>query len=191
MNQYFYIKFNAESQSYEIITGPIFLPENFGTTSGFNNLEKNDPALLLDLTWAGYPDYAFWKFVDQTKPPCTVNQKIKPSNILYVEFKEVRAEYTVANLEPSDIETLNNIFINSVTPTRDQYLKLTDFTQISDAPLSAEAKNDYLVFRQQLRSMFEVDHLYTVTWPQIPTSAPNIVIPAFPPLPKYNPDQNI
>lgn len=191
MNQYFYIKFNAESQSYEIIAGPIFLPENFGATSGFNNLEKNDPALLLDLTWAGYPDYAFWKFVDQTKPPCTVHQKIKPLNILYAEFKEVRAEYSVIDLDQTDIETLNSIFINSVTPARDQYLKLTDFTQISDAPLSSQAKNDYLIFRQQLRDMFNSSELYNITWPQIPTSAPNIVIPPFPPLPKYNPDQNI
>ena len=97
----------------------------------------------------------------------------------------------MADLDQTDIETLNAIFIESATPTRDQYLKLTDFTQIPDAPLSAEGKNDYLIFRQQLRNMFDVPNLAIVNWPIIPTSAPNIIIPAFPPIPKYNPDQNI
>ena len=191
MNQYFYIKFNIETQSYEMQAGPIFLPENFGITSGFNNLEINDPSLLLDLSWAGYPNYAFWKFVDQTKPPCSVHQKIKPLNILDLEYKQVKAEYSVADLDQTDIENLNSIFISSVTPARDQYLKLTDFTQIPDAPLSAEAKNDYLIFRQQLRNMFDAPDLSIVVWPQIPTSAPNIVLPPLPPIPKYNPNQNI
>jgi hypothetical protein len=191
MNQYFYIKFNTETQSCEIQAGPMFLPENFGMTSGFNNLETNDPNLLLDLSWTGYPDYAFWKFIDQTKPACSVTQKIKSQISLDQTNKVVNIQYFVVDLDATDIETLNSIFIESATPTRDQYLKLTDFTQIPDAPLSAEAKNDYLTFRQQLRNMFEATDLATVVWPTIPTSAPNIVIPPFPPIPKYNPDQNI
>lgn len=191
MNQYFYIKFNTETQSYEMQAGPMFLPENFGITSGFNNLETNDPNLLLDLSWTGYPDYAFWKFIDQAKPSCSVRQKIKSQISLDQTNKVVNIQYFVVDLDATDIETLNSIFIESATPTRDQYLKLTDFTQIPDAPLSAEAKNDYLIFRQQLRNMFDVPDLSTVVWPQIPTSAPNIVLPPLPPLPKYNPDQNI
>ena len=191
MNQYFYIKFNIETQSYEMQAGPMFLPENFGMTSGFNNLEINDPSLLLDLAWTGYPDYAFWKFIDQTKPACSVTQKIKSQISLDQTNKVVNIQYFVVDLDATDIETLNNIFIESATPTRDQYLKLTDFTQIPDAPLSAEAKNDYLIFRQQLRNMFDAPDLSIVVWPQIPTSAPNIVLPPLPPIPKYNPYQNI
>lgn len=179
------------SQSYEIVAGPMLLPENFGVTSGFNNLEKNDPALLLDLTWAGYPDHAFWKFIDQTKPPCSVHQKIKPSTVLDTQNRQVKAEYSVAELDASDIETLNNIFINATTPIRDQYLKMTDFTQIADVPISSQARSDFATFRQQLRDLFNVSDLSNVVWPFIPTSAPNIIIPPFPPIPKYNPDQNI
>jgi hypothetical protein len=191
MNQYYYMKRDDNTQSYVMQYGPTFLPENFGITSGFNNLETNDPNLLLDLSWTGYPDYAFWKFIDQVKPSCSVHQKIKSQISLDQTNKVVNIQYSVVDLDATDIETLNSIFIESATPTRDQYLKLTDFTQIPDAPLSAEAKNDYLIFRQQLRNMFDVPDLSTVVWPQIPTSAPNVVLPPFPALPKYNPDQNI
>ena len=191
MNQYYYMKWDGNTQSYVMQYGPTFLPENFGITSGFNNLEINDPNLLLDLSWTGYPDYAFWKFIDQTKPACSITQKIKSQISLDQTNKVVNIQYYVADLDQTDIETLNAIFIESATPTRDQYLKLTDFTQIPDAPLSAEAKNDYLIFRQQLRNMFDAPDLSIVVWPQIPTSAPNIVLPPLPPIPKYNPNQNI
>ena len=185
------MKRDDNTQSYVMQYGPTFLPENFGITSGFNNLETNDPNLLLDLSWTGYPDYAFWKFVDQTKPPCSVNQKIKSQISLDQTNKVVNIQYSVVDLDATDIETLNNIFIESATPTRDQYLKMTDFTQIPDVPISSDARADFALFRQQLRSMFEATDLATVVWPTIPTSAPNIVIPPFPPIPKYNPDQNI
>ena len=191
MNQYYYMKRDDNTQSYVMQYGPTFLPENFGITSGFNNLETNDPNLLLDLSWTGYPDYAFWKFIDQTKPACSVTQKIKSQISLDQTNKVVNIQYFVVDLDATDIETLNNIFIESATPTRDQYLKMTDFTQIPDVPISSDARADFALFRQQLRSMFEATDLATVVWPTIPTSAPNIVIPPFPPIPKYNPDQNI
>jgi hypothetical protein len=58
-------------------------------------------------------------------------------------------------------------------------------------PISQDARTDFAVFRQQLRDLFNVEDLSTVTWPIIPTSAPNISIPPFPHMPKYNPDQTI
>lgn len=191
MSQYYYMKWDDASQAYQIQYGPTFLPENFGITSGFNNIEISSPELLLDLGWTGMSGYAFWKFIDVAKPVCAVNQKIKSQILLDQTLKVVNIEYFLADLDEADIETLNKIFIESVTPTRDQYLKLTDFTQISDAPLSDEARNDYLLFRRNLRNLFDVSDLSTLIWPTIPTSAPNIVIQPFPPMPKYNPDQTI
>jgi hypothetical protein len=94
-------------------------------------------------------------------------------------------------LDEADIETLNKIFIANVTPIRDQYLKMTDFTQIPGVPISSDARADFASFRQQLRDLFDAADLSTVVWPTIPTSAPNISIPPFPPMPKYNPDQTI
>lgn len=191
MNQYYYMKWDDASQSYIIQYGPTFLPENFGTTSGFNNIEKNDPELLFDLSWTGMPGYAFWKCIESEKPLCSVSQKIKSQISLSQNLKVVNIQYFLADLDETDIETLNKMFIGNVTPTRDLYLKLTDFTQIADVPISSSSRAEFALFRQQLRNLFDVPDLSTVTWPTIPTSAPNISIPAFPPMPKYNPDQTI
>jgi hypothetical protein len=70
--------------------------------------------------------------------------------------------------------------------TRDQYLLLTDFTQLSDAPISDIAKNDFKTFRQQLRSMLDIPDVTQAVWPTIPTSASNISLPPFPPMPTFN-----
>jgi len=191
MNQYYYMKWDDASQSYQIQYGPTFLPENFGITSGFNNIEISNPELLLDLSWTGMNGYAFWKFIDVAKPVCAVNQKIKSQISLDQTHKVVNIQYFLADLDEADIETLNKIFIANVTPIRDQYLKMTDFTQIPDVPISSDARADFASFRQQLRDLFDVADLSTVVWPTIPTSAPNISIPPFPPMPKYNPDQTI
>jgi hypothetical protein len=171
--------------------GPTFLPENFGETSGFANVAINSPDLMFDLSWTGLAGYAFWKFIDSVKPACSVSQKIKSQILLDQVHKVVNIQYFLADLDETDIETLDKIFIANVTPIRDQYLKMTDFTQIPDVPISQDARTDFAVFRQQLRDLFNVEDLSTVTWPIIPTSAPNISIPPFPHMPKYNPDQTI
>lgn len=191
MNQYYYMKWDDSTQLYVMQYGPVFLPENFGGTSGFANVGISSPELMFNLSWTGLEGYAFWKFIDVAKPVCAINQKIKSRILLDQILKVINIEYFLANLDETDIETLNKIFIENVTPIRDQYLKLTDFTQIPDAPLSDEARNDYLLFRRNLRNLFDVSDLSTVIWPAIPTSAPNIVIQPFPPMPKYNPDQTI
>lgn len=191
MNQYYYMKWDGASQSYIMQYGPTFLPENFGETSGFANVAINSPDLMFDLSWTGLAGYAFWKFIDSEKPFCSANQKIKSQISLNPTYKVVNIQYSLADLDQTDIETLDKIFIANVTPIRDQYLKMTDFTQIPDVPISQDARTDFAVFRQQLRDLFNVEDLSTVTWPVIPTSAPNISIPPFPHMPKYNPDQTI
>jgi hypothetical protein len=185
------MKWDDSSQSYAIQYGPTLLPENLGTTSGFAYAGVNNPDLMFDLTWVGLSGYAFWKFIDSVKPVCAANQKIKSEISLDQANKVVNIQYSLADLDQTDIETLNKIFIDSATPIRDQYLKMTDFTQIPDVPISNEARADFAAFRNQLRNLFDVTDLSTVVWPVIPTSAPNISIPPFPPIPKYNPDQTI
>jgi hypothetical protein len=185
------MKWDDSSQSYQIQYGPTFLPENLGITSGFANVAITSPELMFDLSWTGLDGYAFWRFIDSVKPACSVSQKIKSQILLDEVHKVVNIQYFLADLDEADIETLNKIFIANVTPIRDQYLKMTDFTQIPDVPISSDARADFASFRQQLRDLFDVADLSTVVWPTIPTSAPNISIPPFPPMPKYNPDQTI
>ena len=88
--------------------------------------------------------------------------------------------YSEQDLTEIEIDIKNKKMRASYVPIRDSYLKLTDFTQLSDAPITEQAKSDFLIFRQQLRSMFDISDYSQLAWPSIPTSAPNIVIPPFP-----------
>lgn len=189
MDQYFYIKLD-QSGEYIPISGPDYLPENFQSVSGFKYLAAGTPERVRDLTWLDLPGYGFWKFIDKTIPPCSKTQKIIRKWPLDTVNKVVNAEYIVTDLSSDDIALLDTAFKNVVTPIRDQYLKLTDFTQIPDVPISAESRSEFASFRQQLRNLFDASDLSSVVWPSIPTSASNITIPPFPPLPKYNPDCN-
>lgn len=190
MSLYFLISINSSGAGtiYEspqpfsnIVAGVAqLLPLEFLNISGFNNLEYSNPSLLLDLTWAGRPDLGFWVANIATKPIATYYKKIITTNSVNNSNKTVDVTYTEVELTPEEIEVKNKKMRASYVPVRDSYLKLTDFTQLSDAPITDIAKSDFIVFRQQLRAMFDIADYSQLAWPTIPTSAPNIVIPPFP-----------
>lgn len=182
MSQYYYflVKKNLETNVYSIENGPTHLPQVFKHISGIDVLETTSPESLKDLSWSEIPEYGFWKAVFDEIPTHTNYQKVITKNIINETDQIVNINYSIQDFSPEEIKTNKDVFIEALTPTRDKYLYLTDFTQLSDAPISAEAKNDYILFRQQLRSLFNVDDVYSITWPTIPTSASNIKIPPFP-----------
>ena len=190
MNLYFLISINSDGTGtiYEslqpfsnVVAGVAqLLPPEFLNISGFNNLEQNNPTLLFGLGWAGRPDLGFWIANIATKPTTTYYKKITTTNTVNNSNKTVDVTYTEVELTPVEIELKNKKMKSSYVPVRDSYLKLTDFTQLSDAPITEQAKSDFLIFRQQLRSMFDISDYSQLAWPSIPTSAPNIVIPPFP-----------
>lgn len=52
---------------------------------------------------------------------------------------------------------------------RDQLLAETDWTQVLDAPISAECREAFRVYRQALRDITEQDGFpYEITWPDMP-----------------------
>lgn len=156
------------------------LPTEFLNISGFNNLEQSNPSLLLNLSWAGRSDLAFWRANFSIKPSTTYYKKIITTNTVDNVNKIVDVTYAEVDLTVEEIEVKNKKMRTSYVPIRDSYLKLTDFTQLADAPITEQAKSDFLIFRQQLRSMFDIADYSQLVWPTIPTSAPNIVIPPFP-----------
>lgn len=194
MNLYFLISINTDGTGtiYEspqpfsnVVAGVAqLLPSEFLNVSGFNHLEQSNPSLLLDLTWAGRPDLGFWIANIATKPIATYYKKIITNNSVNNSNKMVDVTYTEVDLTPVEIELKNKKMRASYVPVRDSYLKLTDFTQLADAPITEQAKGDFLIFRQQLRSMFDISDYSQLSWPSIPTSAPNITIPPFPPIEK-------
>jgi hypothetical protein len=185
-NKQYFLVTKIDNQNYSIIQGPNYLPESFGPTSGFNFLEQNSPELLSDLTWQGSPNLAFWVAIFNEKPSINIDQKLIETKTLNINEKTCTISYSIQNADTSEIEIRTQQLKQSIRTIRDRYLVITDFTQSSDSPMSDAAKLDFKNFRQQLRTMLDIPDITQAVWPTIPTSAPNITIPPFPPMPSFN-----
>ena len=159
------------------------LPGSYRNISNFYFLQDSQ---VLDLTWAGYPGEGFWPAIIESMPDYNINQKLERILTANIANKVVNVTFDIVQLNPSEYQQRINSLEAQVRNIRDQYLKLTDFTQLSDAPITSQAKSDFVTFRQQLRDILKnVTDPTTIVWPTIPTSAPNIEIPPFPPVPTY------
>ena len=57
---------------------------------------------------------------------------------------------------------------NEVRATRNQYLQECDWTQLSDSPLTAEQKAEWVTYRQELRDITLQPDPFNITWPTKP-----------------------
>ena len=165
-----------------IVSTPAPLPISYKNISNIFVLPDDK---LADLSWSGNNE-GFWVVNSDPFPTINIHQKIETSWTLNIQNKTCQESYTVVDVTPSEEEIRINRIKSSIRMTRDQYLLLTDFTQLSDVPISDVAKNDFKTFRQQLRSMLDIPDITQAVWPTIPTSAPNISLPPFPPMPSFN-----
>lgn len=166
----------------EIVSTPAPLPNNYKNISNLFALSDDQ---LSDLSWSGNNE-GFWVVNSDPLPTINIEQKIDTSYSLNTINKTCHRSYTVVNVTPSEEEVRKNRIKSDIRMIRDQYLVITDFTQLSDAPISDVAKLDFRNFRQQLRVMLDIPDITQAVWPTIPTSAPNITIPPFPPMPSFN-----
>jgi len=166
----------------EIVSTPAPLPTNYKNISNLFALSDDQ---LSNLSWSGNNE-GFWVVNSDPLPTITIEQKIDTSYSLNTVNKTCHRSYTVVNVTPSEEEIRKNKIKSEIRMIRDQYLLITDFTQLSDAPISDAAKLDFRNFRQQLRVMLDIPDITQAVWPTIPTSAPNITIPPFPPMPTFN-----
>jgi hypothetical protein len=167
----------------KIISEPMSLPACYKNISNFYCLSDQE---VLDLSWSGNPGEGFWPATIGPVCDYTINQKMVKKSELNIFNKTVSYTYIAVELSTQEYESRINFLKNQIRTIRDNYLKLTDFTQLPDAPISTTAKADFSLFRQQLRDVLNnVSDPTTITWPTIPTSAPNIEIPPFPPVPTY------
>lgn len=166
----------------EIVSTPAALPNNYKNIS---NLFALSDQQLSDLSWSGNNE-GFWVVNSDPLPTINIHQKIQTSYSLDIQNKTCQESYTVVDVTPSEEEIRANRIKSNIRMIRDQYLLLTDFTQLSDAPISDSVKNDFRIFRQQLRSMLDIPDITQAVWPTIPSSASNISLPPFPPMPTFN-----
>lgn len=158
-------------------SNPSILPETYKNITNFHLLSDDQ---ISDLSWSGNNGEGWWLVESDPLPSINFKQKIITTYTLNVVNKTCQESYVVENLITSEQEELNNRVIVSLRTVRDRYLSMTDFTQLSDLPISDQSKLDFKNFRQQLRDMFNDNNINNINWPLIPTSAPNIKIPAFP-----------
>lgn len=166
----------------EIVSSPNTLPNNYKNISNLFALSDDQ---LSDLSWSGNNE-GFWVVNCDPYPTINIHQKINTSWTLNLNNKTCQEIYTIVDITPSEEEIRVNRIKSSLKMIRDQYLLLTDFTQLVDAPISETAKSDFRTFRQQLRNMLNIADITQAVWPIIPTSAPNISLPPFPSMPSFN-----
>lgn len=160
----------------EIVSKPATLPNNYKNISNISSLSDEE---LSDLSWSGNNE-GFWLVNSDPLPIASNNQKIEISYLLDIQNRICHQKYTIINITTIPEEIKNNKIRANLKIIRDQYLLITDFTQLPDAPISDQVKQDFLIFRQELRTMFDKDDVNSIVWPSIPTSASNIQLPPFP-----------
>lgn len=182
---YFLINRNHSTGEITIVNGPEPLPSVFINTSSFNELETSSPDLLKNLEWLGQPQLGFWEAITESEPPKSYYTKNVPSYSIDIINNVVNVSYTVVNLTPEELQVRRKQVKDHYSIQRNAFLQITDFTQLPDAPISEEAKQQFSVFRQQLRTMFDIEDYSNLKWPDRPTLAPNIYLPPFYPIQPY------
>jgi hypothetical protein len=67
-----------------------------------------------------------------------------------------------------DLQQLKLPTWTEIRRTRDTLLKVSDWTQAPDSPLSPEKKQEWAAYRQALRDLPESGDVNNIAWPQQP-----------------------
>lgn len=184
--KYYHVTFlsgAAETGAYIADSRPMFLPAILGPVSSFNNIEDN--SLLTGLSWIDMPNEGYWEEIPSTPPNVEYYEYLIADSDFVFESGCITTTYEVGTLNDEDIIAKVSGWKDEIRVTRDKYLQLTDFTQLPDIPISTGMKEEYKVFREELREMFDgIGPSGTgLVWPDMPTGATNIDLPPLPPIP--------
>lgn len=95
-------------------------------------------------------------FVDRSIP-------VSPENEVIAKLEAYNGEVTVEEV-PEPLMTAEEI-----RTQRDRLLSETDWTQVLDAPISTKCREEFRVYRQELRDVTEQEGFPTnVAWPEMP-----------------------
>lgn len=86
-----------------------------------------------------------------------INEILNPETQILepVETTTIDITFDQAAKDASNVAKENEIAMRELRMIRDQLLKDSDFSQLSDAPLSVEKKAEYVTYRQVLRDLPE------------------------------------
>ena len=112
--------------------------------------------------------YQFRLFPNGEENPCLFDwedmiplYKYEDGGVLHRTEEEIEAERAILSLPTAE----------EIRTQRDKLLAETDWTQVLDAPISAESREAFRVYRQALRDITEQDGFPTaVIWPEMPVA---------------------
>lgn len=134
---------------------PQTLPKNWEDVSNFYLLEDDQ---LRSYGW--YP--VRFVPVEKTDNNIVTGQSFVIEGNEVVQYEQIR-EKTYSELE----QETNNMWEN-VRNERNELLVQCDWTQISDSPLILEKKNEWKIYRQELRDITLQENSFSITWPDKP-----------------------
>jgi len=142
-------------QNGQMVDGPRMIPINWKNISNFNTLDNDS---LKSYGW--YP----YRFVEA---PLGENDKITGS-YFEVGEDEVVEYQTAAPKSESEIQELINQQWIHIRSQRNIYLSESDWTQLSDSPLTQEKKIEWSTYRQELRDITDQSDPKNIIWPTKP-----------------------
>lgn len=148
------------------------LPRSWGNISNFDNLSEEQ---LSDLTWASL-NGSFYKVMEE--PPLSydpLSKKAVQTWTIDVPQKRVIKGWQLVALTEEEIEAneyaeQNETFLlwEEVRKNRNKLLSESDWTQLSDSPISADDLQECKVYRQSLRDITEQEDPRSLSWPTKP-----------------------
>ena len=154
----------AELYNLEIVTIHDELPAAWRNISGLCNLPDDE---LADLGWSGNGGCAFYPVVEGAQPshdPKT--QTLTYQDTVDPDAKVVNKTWSAVSYSQDQIDAE----WARVRSNRNSRLRASDFTQLTDAPLTVEKKTESLSYRQALRDLPQnTVNPFDVTWPTQPS----------------------
>lgn len=147
----------VQVENGEVVSSPKSLPVSWDNISNFNVLGNEE---LIQHGWYPYrnaeqqiPD---GYIVDGSSCSIENNEVVEYKNIRQKSSEEVQSE-------------INSIWEN-IRSQRNIYLLESDWTQLSDSPLSNQKQIEWQIYRQTLRDITNADSPYGISWPEKPSN---------------------
>lgn len=132
-----------------------YLPMNWNNISNFNSLDADS---LKQFGW--YP----YRFIEATIP----SDYTIDGSYYEITDDEVLEIQTTRPLTDEEQQTIIDSQWANIRSRRNIELNESDWTQLSDSPLTAEKKEEFRVYRQSLRDITTQLNPFSIEWPTPP-----------------------
>ena len=132
-----------------------YLPMNWNNISNFNSLDADS---LKQFGW--YP----YRFIEATIP----SDYTIDGSYYEITDDEVLEIQTTRPLTDEEQQTIIDSHWANIRSRRNIELNESDWTHISDSPLTVEKKEEFKVYRQSLRDITTQLNPFSIEWPTPP-----------------------